>query len=112
MGHLETGLANVAAEQQSNTAATNGLRADIQQLLGQFQHMVPSQAPALGNPTAGGTHEASSAASPPVPPTEAPAPEASSQPTTTEPAPVAPAKGKTGKDGKGVVAGAGAFSPC
>ena len=48
---LDTGLTSVVEAQQAATAATQGLGAQIQQLLGHFSLTGPSSPPGLGSPT-------------------------------------------------------------
>ena len=102
---LDTGLTSVVEAQHANTAATQGLGAQIQQLLGHFSQMGPSSPPGLGSPTGPSPPQAASEL--PAPPgarSEAEAAAAAEVGGDT-PSPVkAAGKGKTG-------AGAGAYSP-
>ena len=102
---LDTGLSSVVEAQQASTAATQGLGAQIQQLLGHFSQMGPSLPPGLGSQT--GQDPAQAASDPTKLPGAGAEPEAQNAAENggETPSPVkAAGKGKAG-------AGAGAYSP-
>ena len=97
VNRLDNGLASVVEAQHASTAATQGLGAQIQQLLGHFAHLTPSSPPGLGTQPAAPTLVPVGAAAAPPDPTDQAATAAAMDDGASTPSPVkAAGKGKTG----------------